>query len=60
MLTGGFTRGGLGSTMNFIRIGHSILTLIAAMLGGLLSRYVYKTNRQVNIGSDTNTGFDLE
>ena len=58
--TRGFTGAIGGSTMNFIRIGHSFLTLIVATLGGMLSRYVYKKNRQVNIGRDTSAGFDLE
>jgi hypothetical protein len=55
-----FSGAGGSSTVNFIRIGHSFLTLIVATLGGLLSRYVYKKNRQVNIGRDTSAAFDLE
>lgn len=34
-----------GTTENFVRIGHSLLTLIAALLGGLLSRHLHAGNR---------------
>ena len=35
-----------GSTMSFIRIGHSLLALIAAIGGGLLSQNLHASNRQ--------------
>jgi hypothetical protein len=35
-----------GTTENFVRIGHSLLTLVAALLGGQLSRYLHARNRQ--------------
>jgi hypothetical protein len=33
-----------GTTESFLRIGHSLLTLIAAISGGLLSRLLYATS----------------
>jgi hypothetical protein len=33
--------GSSGTTEYFVRIGHSLLALIAAFLGGLLSRYLH-------------------
>lgn len=36
-----------GTTGNFIRIGHSLLALIMALLGGYISRYHYASNREV-------------
>ena len=38
--------GSSGTTENFVRIGHSLLALIAAFLGGLLSRQLYARNRE--------------
>jgi len=35
-----------GTTANFVRIGHSLLALIAAILGGLLSRHLHAGNRE--------------
>ena len=35
-----------GTTENFMRIGHSLLALIAAFMGGYLSRHFYAKNRQ--------------
>jgi hypothetical protein len=34
--------GPAGTTENFVRIGHSLFTLVAAFLGGRLSRYVHR------------------
>jgi hypothetical protein len=34
-----------GTTENFLRIGHSLLALITAWLGGNVSRYLYRTSR---------------
>ena len=36
--------------MNFIRTGHSLLALIAAILGGLLSRVLHAGNRRRPLG----------
>ena len=36
--------GSNGTTENFIRIGHSLIALIAAFLGGLLSRHLHASN----------------
>jgi hypothetical protein len=41
-----FTGAAGSSTVNFIRIGHSFLTVIAAMTGGVLSRYLHAKNRE--------------
>jgi hypothetical protein len=34
-------RGSIGTTENFIRIGHSLLALILALVGGKLSQYLH-------------------
>jgi hypothetical protein len=41
---GGSTGTASGTTENFVRIGHSLIALIAAILGGLLSRYLHARN----------------
>jgi hypothetical protein len=46
-------RGSTGTTENFMRIGHSIFALIAAMIGGQLSRHLYERNRQTAHGPDS-------
>ncbi len=38
--------GPVGTTENFVRIGHSLLALIAAFLGGQLSRHLFSKNRE--------------
>ena len=38
--------GSSGTTENFVRIGHSLLALITAFVGGLLSRYFFAKNRE--------------
>lgn len=43
--------GSSGTTFHFARIGHSLVALIAAFLGGLLSRYVFAQNREPVSGS---------
>jgi hypothetical protein len=43
--------GPIGTTENFIRIGHSLLALIAAFVGGQLSRYFFAKNREPVSGS---------
>jgi len=40
-LVGTSPKNSSGTTENFIRIGHSLLALMAAFLGGLLSRYFF-------------------
>jgi len=40
-----------GSTMNFVSIGHSLLALIVALLGGQLSGFFYRKNRDPVSGS---------
>lgn len=42
--TGRLLGGWSGTTENFVRIGHSLLSLIAAMLGGYLSHHFYAQN----------------
>jgi hypothetical protein len=41
-----FFGGGSGSTENFMRIGHSVLALIAAFVGGLISRHLHARNQE--------------
>jgi len=43
---GGSLMGSVGTTENFMRIGHSLLALIAALIGGQLSRHLYEKHRQ--------------
>jgi hypothetical protein len=42
--TGRLLGGWSGTTENFVRIGHSLLSLIAAILGGYLSHHFYAKN----------------
>ncbi len=44
--TGNLLGGWSGTTENFVRIGHSLLSLIAGILGGQLSRHLYARNRE--------------
>lgn len=37
---------GFGTTENFVRIGHSLLTIVAAFLGGRLSKSLHTKNQQ--------------
>ena len=39
--------GSSGTTENFVRIGHSLLALIAAILGGLISRHLHAGNQEI-------------
>jgi hypothetical protein len=39
-------RGSVGTTENFLRIGHSLIALIAASLGGYISRRLYANSRE--------------
>jgi len=43
--TGKLLGGWTGTTENFVRIGHSLLALIAALMGGQLSRHLHASNR---------------
>jgi hypothetical protein len=42
----------VGTTENFVRIGHSLLALVAAVIGGQLSRQLHEKNRQTAHGPD--------
>jgi hypothetical protein len=44
--TGKLLGGWIGTTENSVRIGHSLLALIAALMGGLLSSHLYAKNRE--------------
>ena len=44
--TGRLLSGRSGTPENFVRIGHSLLSLIAAFLGGQLSRQLYASDRE--------------
>jgi hypothetical protein len=46
----------VGTTENFIRIGHSLIALVAACAGGLLSRRLYDRNRHPAHGSTSPAG----
>jgi hypothetical protein len=35
-----------GSTENFVSIGHSLIAIVAAIVGGNISRHLYRTGRQ--------------
>jgi hypothetical protein len=48
--------GWAGTTENFVRIGHSLLALIAAWVGGLLSRRLWRDSQT----TDAPTTIDLE
>ena len=39
-----------GTTENFVRIGHSLLALILALIGSRLSRWLYDKNRVLRAG----------
>ncbi len=43
--------GSIGTTDNFVRIGHSLIALIVAFVGGQLSRHLYCKNREQVRGS---------
>jgi hypothetical protein len=42
--------GSSGNTRQFVRIGHSLLAIIAALCGGQLSRYLHTKNRRSTSG----------
>ena len=43
--TGRLLGGWAGTTENFVRIGHSLLALLAGWFGGLLSRRLWRASR---------------
>jgi hypothetical protein len=49
--TGRLLGGWAGTTENFVRIGHSLLALIVAFLGGRLSRHLCARHEQATHGS---------
>jgi hypothetical protein len=49
--TGRLLGGWAGTTENFVRIGHSLIALIVAFLGGRLSRRLYGKERERVEGS---------
>jgi hypothetical protein len=44
-LAGTSLKGSSGTTENFVRIGHSLIAIVAALLGGQLSRYLHTKNK---------------
>ena len=46
ILVGPSLMGSIGTTENFVRIGHSLFGLVAALMGGLLSRHLNAGNRE--------------
>ncbi len=44
--------GSSGTSANFVRIGHSLLALVAAFLGGLLSRHLHAKRSGAAVQSD--------
>jgi FG-GAP-like repeat len=46
IFVGASLKGSNGTTENFVRIGQSLLALIAAFGGGLISRYFFAKNRE--------------
>jgi hypothetical protein len=53
--TGTLLNGWIGTSENFIRIGHSLFALLAGWLGGLLSRRLWRASRTGN-GVGTGNG----
>jgi hypothetical protein len=45
-ILGGTSLAGFGTTENFFRIGHSLFAVVAAFLGGRLSKYLHTKNQQ--------------
>jgi hypothetical protein len=46
LVVGRLLTGSGGTTQNFIRIGHALIALVLAWVGGRLSRFLYVSNRQ--------------
>jgi hypothetical protein len=55
MFPRGFTGAASGSTMNVIRIVHSILKMMAAIMGGLVSRHLYAKELERSVESIAST-----
>ena len=49
LTTGKLLAGTFATTENFLRIGHSLLALVLAFVGGLLSRYLYGQGRREGV-----------
>jgi hypothetical protein len=49
LTTGNWVPGPASTTENFIRIGHSLLALLLAFVGGLWSRYLYGQGRRESV-----------
>jgi hypothetical protein len=49
LTTGKWVPGPAGTTENFIHIGHSLLALLMAFVGGQLSRYLYGQGREESV-----------
>jgi WD40 repeat protein len=54
--TGKVLSGWSGTTENFVRIGHSLFALIAAFLGGQLSRRLYRSSIHPEISTTVESG----
>jgi hypothetical protein len=54
--TGRLLGGWAGTTENFVRIGHSLITLMAGWFGGLLSRRLWRASR----ATDASTAVDAQ
>ena len=52
MFTGAALPGPSGTTENFVRIGHSLLALVVALIGGCLSRRLYDKDHVQMAGGD--------
>ncbi len=52
--TGRLLGGWAGTTENFVRIGHSLLALLAGWLGGLLSRRLWRASRPLEESTPVN------
>jgi hypothetical protein len=53
ILAGPSLKGSIGNTENFVRIGHSLLAVVAALMGGRLSKYLHAKNSQGTCGAVT-------
>jgi hypothetical protein len=52
--TGKLVGGWTGTTVNFVRIGHSLLALLAGWFGGLLSRRLWRGARATDAATSVN------
>ena len=51
IFAGSARTGSMGTTEHFVRIGHSLMALIAAILGGVLYRHLHAKNREPDLGT---------